>query len=169
MSVASTYTHDLEFVGWPAITQVGIVRLGGFWRVIPPSDIGTGYTLYARYVDTTEADLSMYQRGVARGASVTAPITFALVATVMRVIGPLQSGGVDVTLWQETTRGREIGFGLPKRVWDLGQMEYVVGVRLEVVGGTVLRPGDDFGVRDPTDGVGYDWMPWTVGRVTVRA
>lgn len=169
MPAASSYTGPMVFVGSPAVPQVGIVRLGGFWRGMPIPGPQDGYALLARYVDTTNVDLSMYQRGVPRGAETDAPMTFALVATVMRVVGPLQSGGVDVTLWEAETAGRGIGFTLPRRVWDLGHLEYVVGVRVEAVGATTLRPNNDFGIRDPTDSVDYDWMPWSGGTLAIYA
>ena len=172
MAALTQITVTPEFIGHPSVVQQGIVRLGGFWQMIPRSFVNDGFGLYVRYIDLRAVDIAMFQRGVPRSAAVTAPITFALVATVMRVVGPLTSGPVDVTLWSATTEGRTIGFGSEplQRVWDLGGPERLTNVRLEVVGETVpILTGNVIGYKEPTASVGYDWIAWEVGEVEIYA
>jgi len=166
-TTAFLYTGFPEFVGHPSVTQHGILRIGGYWRFVPPALISDVFRLQVRYLDLREVEMSLFQRGVARGVDVTTPITFRLVATVMRVVGvAFQFQPVDVTVWSETTVGRTVGFTMPQQVWDLGSDEYLVGLRLEVAGEVVgvpaIRP-DNLA----TASVGHDWIPWRTGMVVL--
>lgn len=168
---ATSYTGFPTFIAPPGMeNQRGLIRIGGYWRFIAPSAVVDALWLFARYIDTRDVDISCYQRGVARGATVAAGTarTFRLVVTRMVQV-PDVAGYVvaDTVLWSQTTAGRHIGFDLPRQVWDLGEGSYVVGLRLEVAGEVVGVPSDQ-----PTNAasasVSHDWMPWALGPVTIR-
>lgn len=166
---STSYTASPTYIAPPGMEeQNGLIRVGGYWRFIAPSAVVNALWLFARYIDTRGVDISCYQRGVPRGASVGATTrTFRFVVTRMVQL-PDVAGYVvaDHVLWSETTAERRIGFDLPRQIWDLGQGYYIVGLRLEVAGEVVGVPSDQ-PINAASASVAHDWMPWALGNVPI--